>query len=595
MNTHALDALSAGVKALPKSRQRASQVFAMAIEAEPDMADAWLGRVAAGDHSVNTLAALVGVARWIGRDLPAVGMSVAQVGARHDLEHIQFDIVDETTARIAYAGALISAGDLAAADEVLRQTGSTNLAAYARGVLAWRAQRWPDVLAAVQGCETWLDLHLGRAASLLEGWSAANLGLFEQAERAAALAQKSPNPFVVRDGAFCSALVARTRGDEDTARQLLTDVRVRWPDFDLAKQALADPTYAIKVTDQATIDTRTDPWDPATATDPDEAKRQKHAVEREQLLETADVELAKQIGLHQVKHEVAKLKAITQMNDARVAKGLPPAVRSNHLIFTGPPGTGKTTIARIVAQIYCGLGVLATAKVVEANRSSFVASHLGQTALKTNALIDSALDGILFIDEAYTLIQEGLSGGDAFGREAVDTLLARMENERSRFMVIIAGYDFEIDRFLAANEGLASRFQKRIAFPSYTPGELVEIGALFASSTESTLSAEAATLLGDTCRYLAGHETSTPPSGSNGFAPQRRPMIDVVGNARFIRNVVQGALEELALRSVKNGNVNELDEAAMTTITASDIEAALLSALRVAMPSEFLAGLPSSS
>lgn len=594
MNTHALDALSAGVKALPKSRQRAGQVFAMAIDAEPEMADAWLGRVAAGDHSVDTLAALVAVARWIGRDLPAVGMSVAQLGARHDLEHIQFDIIDETTARIAYAGALITAGDLAAADEVLRRTGSTNLAAYARGVLAWRAERWPDVLTAVQGCEKWLDLHLGRAASLLEGWSAANLGLFEQAERAAVLAQKSPNPFVVRDGSFCSALVARTRGDEDTARQLLTDVRVRWPDFDLAKQALADPTYAIKVTDQATIDTRTDPWDPATATDPDEAKRIQQAAEREHLLEAADIELTKQIGLDQVKLQVAKLKAITRMNNARVAKGLPPAVRSNHLIFTGPPGTGKTTIARIVAQIYCGLGVLGTSKVVEAKRSSFVAGHLGQTALKTDALIDSALDGILFIDEAYTLIQEGLSGGDAFGREAVDTLLARMENERTRLMVIIAGYDLEIDRFLAANEGLASRFQKRIAFPSYTPGELVEIGALFASSTESTLSAEAAKLLGDTCTYLAAHETSTPPNGSNGFAGQQRPMIDVAGNARFIRNVVEGALEELALRSDTEGDVNELDATAMTTITASDIEAALLSALRVAMPSAFLAGLPSS-
>ena len=168
--------------------------------------------------------------------------------------------------------------------------------------------------------------------------------------------------------------------------------------------------------------------------------------------------------MSEVKLQVAKLKSAAMLAKVRGDKGLNSASRSLHLAFTGPPGTGKTTIARVVAQTYCGLGLLRTPAIVEAKRHDFVGQHLGSTAIKTTALIDSAMDGVLFIDEAYTLIQTGLSGGDAFGREAVDTLLARMENDRDRLVVIIAGYDAEIDRFLASNEGLASRFSKRIRF-----------------------------------------------------------------------------------------------------------------------------------
>ena len=190
----------------------------------------------------------------------------------------------------------------------------------------------------------------------------------------------------------------------------------------------------------------------------------------------------------------------------------------------------------------------------------FVGEHLGSTAIKTNQLIDRALDGVLFIDEAYTLIQTGLSGGDAFGREAVDTLLARMENDRDRLMVIIAGYDDEIDRFLSSNEGLASRFPRRIRFPSYSPAELAAIASAMAADKDSTIAPDAIAILERVCADLAQREVLVDENGkvhklsdehrAPGAAPagKRRRVLDVAGNGRFIRNVVEDAFGEQMYR-----------------------------------------------
>ena len=228
-----------------------------------------------------------------------------------------------------------------------------------------------------------------------------------------------------------------------------------------------------------------------------------------------------------------------------------------------------------MAQTYCGLGLLETLNVVEAKRQDFVGQHLGSTAIKTDALIDSALGGVLFIDEAYTLIQTGLSGGDAFGREAVDTLLARMENDRDRLVVIIAGYDAEIDRFLASNEGLSSRFTKRIRFPSYTPTELGDIARLTARSRDSELSSEAYDELVAVCSRLCADES--PDQEGN-----MRKSIDLAGNGRFVRNVIEASEEERAFRLTEShgASLHSLDEDDLRLIELSDVKAALGSILR---------------
>ena len=166
-------------------------------------------------------------------------------------------------------------------------------------------------------------------------------------------------------------------------------------------------------------------------------------------------------------HEIAAQLRVARLRERQGLASQPPV---RHFVFTGPPGTGKTTVARILGRIFTALGLLVRPEVIEAHRADLVGEHLGSTAIKTGKLIDSALGGVLFIDEAYSLYNMGYSGGDAYGSEAVATLLKRAEDDRERLVIVLAGYPADMDRFLRSNPGLASRFSVRIGFPSYSSG-----------------------------------------------------------------------------------------------------------------------------
>ncbi|HWF80931.1 MAG TPA: AAA family ATPase [Streptosporangiaceae bacterium] len=272
-------------------------------------------------------------------------------------------------------------------------------------------------------------------------------------------------------------------------------------------------------------------------------------------LESALAELDELVGLDPVKrqvHEIAAQLRVARLRDAHGLTSQPPV---RHFVFTGPPGTGKTTVARILARIFAALGLLVRPGVVEAHRADLVGDHLGSTAIKTNKLIDSALGGVLFIDEAYSLYNDGYSGGDAFGAEAVATLLKRAEDDRDRLVIVLAGYTDDMSRFLRTNPGLASRFGVRIGFPSYQPDELVRIARIFAGQAGDVFAPDAIPVLTDIL-------TRACDEGR----------IDELGNGRYARSLYERACASRDLRVAQLGEIASAAE--LTTIAATDLQAA---------------------
>lgn len=563
MTDNLVNAFAGAAGMLSTAPSRAREIFTEITNYDESACDAWVGRIGCGDVDRVTIFRAWYSRRNFGRLASAAEVPVIALGARVPIGggfgDITYPVNSPLALTMGFAVSEAVAGNyvdaMEAVDDAAVPGGAAHLISWVKAVVYGAAQRWTDVIGEVKNAESWPDPFLAAAGKVAHGVAAANLGLFNEAERR--LTEANPTPA----GPACAAVIAwylamtrRALGNEEGAVALLEWLQATHPSPKVA-EALKDPGYRLTTTTAETIESRTDAWDPASVV-ADNSKR-------EALLAKAQAELDRQIGLGRVKEQVERYRAATQMAKVRGARGMKVGQASRHMIFTGPPGTGKTTIARVVAGILAGLGVIAEPKLVETSRKDFVAEYEGQSAVKTTKTIDRALGGVLFIDEAYTLVQERDGRADPFGTEALDTLLARMENDRDQLVVIIAGYSNDIDRLLEVNDGLRSRFANRIEFESYSPDEIGQIAGVIATQNDSRLDNDALQHVVKAATLLSGQRL-------NG-----KPALDIAGNGRYARQLVEAAEECRDLRLSRSPNLEQLATEELAVVTGDDMAAAI--------------------
>ncbi|MFG2329000.1 AAA family ATPase [Streptomyces sp. NPDC048604] len=554
-----------GVTLLRQERTaEAAGRFQQAVELDPTAADAWLGLHATGQREAEALAAM----QWHHRSFGALRTRNTMMLQSH------FGIGDYVNFRLESARDLWLAGLAALLDEGrVEEAGPPLMTAqldcdetrFLCARYAFLKGDWPLVL---QYARNITASFLHEEAQLYVATALNEQEVFHEA-----LSTLAPLPHHIDKGGHFDAEVAYERGaaceglgrDEEALRQYQYAFRCNPHHADVAERAQARvstppaaPPTSAPAPAPAPAPAGVPPrpaQPPQPAAPPADAADTTASDGREALLAEAMGMLDGMVGLDAVKRQLRTMIAQLRMAAVRGAQGLPSTAGPQHFVFAGPPGTGKTTVARIIGKVFAGLGLLEGGQVVETQRVDLVGQHLGETALKTSRVIDSALDGVLFIDEAYGLYNTGYNGGDAFGKEALQVLLKRAEDDRDRLVVILAGYPDEMSDLLATNPGLASRFTTRVDFPSYSPAELHEIARRILDKQGDTLDEDAATALAACFRRAAEED-----------------LVGRLGNGRFARELCRkaAALRDLRVFEVHGGSGTPSREE-LTAVRVADL------------------------
>ncbi|MDT5083751.1 MAG: hypothetical protein QOJ61_794 [Mycobacterium sp.] len=545
----------------------------------PDLCDGWLGLAASGADDRGVVESAYRAIETAGELIAASDVAVDAVDFPFDTGlYIQLHARGGDGVIMACAAARAKDGDYGAARDLLEDRVLAAAPLYGGWVLAvifFRAKRWHDVRRVLAPLipQARNDAYLSQAMSVAHGLSAAYLGLWEPAFDQLNTQGQGPIAAASAEALLAAALSARSLGRADTATALLNEAYAVTGIQDNVRTtiatALSDAGYGIHPTTAARIDARTDYWDADTEPGERDFTRQLGAARREELNAEADAELAEFIGMADVKEQIARLEASVRADKAREARGLPVRHKSLHLVLKGPPGTGKTTIARVIAKKLCAADVLPAETFVETGRADLVDRVIGGSEGKIKAIIDGIIDnggGVLFIDEAYALTASG-SDND-FGPMVIAELLRAMVNHSDKLMVIAAGYADKMQEFLDSNDGLRSRFTRGITLPSYSVDELVEI-TVRKATTGGSIFEDAKPL-----RQAYTELTATTAVDTTG---RRRRALDVLGNARFAENLIGFAEEERDHRLGLAGTLDdpEATDEALQTITGEDLRAAV--------------------
>ncbi|SHU26632.1 AAA ATPase [Mycobacteroides abscessus subsp. abscessus] len=548
------------------------QRFIAITDDDASACDAWVGRIACGDVDRITMFRAWNSRYNFGRLASAVDRSVVALNARLPIGcgYVNGLTIPVRSARelsLGYALDLAAEENFDDALEVLQEVPADGTSTWVTACVLSLGHRWDSVNDTINEFD-WTADPTGAiyipCAELLRGVASAHLGLWAEAERRLLKANENHDiaGYIAHTVSWYLAMIYRETDRADEATVHLQFLEANYPSAKVT-EAISNPQFRLEVTTREQISSRTDVWDAASAAEISTADDQ----EREQALRDAQARLDEVIGLVKVKDQVGDVWATAEMTSVRGEMGKKTSTKTRHLVFAGPPGTKKTSIGDVIRDIYFGLKIIKKRKLIYALGKDLIGTHVGQTAPKTNAVIDSALDGILFIDEAYSIVR-GSKEAAVFGLEAVDTLLARMENDRDRLIVIVAGYRTELDVFLDSNQGLRGRFSRTIVFPGYNADEIVEIAKFIAKQGDSRILPEAATELWGAATYLAN---TTTLSGKRA--------LDVAGNGRYSRTVVEAG------ETARDRRVNEfrkkqppgtpLSDELVETITVDDMRVAI--------------------
>ncbi|MEK9522733.1 AAA family ATPase [Streptomyces venezuelae] len=521
--------------------------FTEVLEYDPTAADAWLGLHATGRSQAEAVEAMGRYRHTFGELRTTCALTVR---SRFDLGlYVSFRLETSRDLWLAGMAQRLSAGQVDEAEPaLLTAVLDCDETRFLCTRYAYLKQNWPLVLEFSRGIEA---SFLRDEAQLYVGYALARQGVFHEVLRAMA-----PLPHALERGGRFDGEVAYLRGlaheglgdHHEALRQFQYAFRCFPGLADVARRAQVQTSVPAPVPAApvpAPVGTPVpEGASPATTTDP--------------RLDEALARLDGMIGLEPVKRQVRTLVAQLRMATVRREQGLPTTAGPQHFVFAGPPGTGKTTVARIIGDVFAGLGMLESGGLVEASRVDLVGEHLGSSAVKTKAVIDSALGGVLFVDEAYALHNTGYSGGDAFGKEALQVLLKRAEDDRDRLVVVLAGYPDEMAALLSTNPGLASRFSMRIDFPSYSADELLRIA-------HGVLEAQGDVVDEDAAAVLHSHFLSVVRDG----------LVDRLGNGRLARELCRKAAScrDLRLYDTHGGHATPSRED-LVTVRVADVNTA---------------------